>query len=388
MQDEVAMNFELTDEQIALRDMARKFAADVIAPNAREWDQANDIPDEVYRQLGELGMMGLTAPAALNGSELGHVEATIVIEEIARHCGGTALMLCAHNGLCIGHLLVTASDEQKQRYVPKLAAGEHIGAWGLTEPSCGSDAAALKTSAVADGNEWVINGQKMFITNGGKADVFVIIAVTDPEAQRGRNVSAFIVDAGTPGLIIGNKEDKMGVRASNTVPLTFEDMRVPKENLCGKLGEGFKDAMRVLNRGRAAIAALSVGLGRGALEEALAYSEQRQAFGKPLAAHQAIQFKLADMAVNVDAARLLTRKAAWLQDSGEDAKLEAAAAKLFASEMATQAALDAIQICGGYGYMKDMPVERYMRDAKLMEIGEGTSQIQRMVIARTVLAAD
>lgn len=379
------MNFELTEDQITLRDMARRFAAEVVAPNARAWDEASEIPDEIYRQLGELGMMGLTVPPELNGSGLNRVSASIVIEEIARHCGGTALMLAAHNGLALGHLMVSASDAQKQKYVPKLAAGEHIGAWGFTEPGCGSDAAAMESTAVRDGNEWVINGNKMFITNGGKAQVFVVLAVTDPNGRKGHNISAFIVEAGTPGLIIGKKEDKLGVRASNTVPLTFENMRVPHENLCGNLNEGYRDAMIVLERGRTTIAALSVGLGRGALEEALAYAQERHAFGKPIAQHQAIQFMLADMAVEVDAARLLVRRAAALQDAGKEARVEASAAKLFASEMATRAALNAIQICGGYGYMKDMPVERYMRDAKLMEIGEGTSQIQRMVIARAVL---
>ncbi|UCG16088.1 MAG: acyl-CoA dehydrogenase family protein [Phycisphaerales bacterium] len=382
------MNFELSDELVTLRDAVRKFAQEVIAPNARAWDRDGDIPDEVYGQLGELGLMGLAVPAELNGSGLSQLGSTVVIEEIARHCGATALMLCAHNGLCISHLLVAASDEQKRRYLPKLATGEHIGAWGLTETTCGSDAAALQTTAVADGNEWVINGNKMFITNGGKADLFVIMAVTDPGGERGRNISAFLVESGTKGLLVGNKEDKMGVRASNTVPLTFEDLRVPKGNLCGRLGEGYKDAMKVLNGGRASIAALSVGLGRGALEEALAYAQQRETFGKLLVEHQAVQFMLADMAVDVDAARLLVRRAATLRDAGESSRIEAAIAKLFASEMATRAALNAIQICGGYGYMKDMPVERYMRDAKLMEIGEGTSQIQRLVIARWLLDED
>jgi alkylation response protein AidB-like acyl-CoA dehydrogenase len=380
------MDFELTEDQLTLRDMARRFAGEVLAPNARAWDEASDIPDAIYRQLGELGMMGLTAPPELNGSGLNRVSASIVIEEIARHCGSTALMLCAHNGLGLGHILTAGSDEQKQKYVPKLATGEHIGAWGFTEPGCGSDAAAMESTAVRDGDAWVINGNKMFITNGGKAQVFVVMAVTDPAGKKGRNISAFIVEAGTPGLIVGKKEDKMGVRASNTVPLTFEDMRVPHANLCGNLNEGYRDALIVLERGRTAIAALSVGLGRGALEESLAYSQERHAFGKPLAHHQAIQFMLADMAVEIDAARLLVRRAASLQDAGQVARVEASVAKLFASEMATRAALNAIQICGGYGYMKDMPVERYMRDAKLMEIGEGTSQIQRLVIARAILA--
>ena len=382
------MNFDLSEEQAALRDVARKFAAEVIAPNARQWDRENNIPDEVYKQLGELGFMGLMIPAELNGSELGYVGATIVIEEIARHCGGTALMLSAHNGLCCGQLLLAGSDEQKKKFLTKLATGEHIGAWGLTEAKCGSDAAAMETSAVLDGDEWIINGNKMFITNGGKAQTFVILAVTDPKGRKGRNISAFIVEAGTNGLQIGAEEDKMGMRASNTVALTFEDMRVPKENLCGELGGGYIDALKVLERGRIGIGSLAVGLGRGSLEEALAYSQQREAFGTAICNHQSLQFMMADMATNVDAARLLVRKAATQQDAGKPCRIDASICKLFASEIATKAALDAIQILGGYGYIKEMPVERYMRDAKLLEIGEGTSQIQRIIIARELLEAD
>ncbi len=379
------MNFDLSEEQAALRDVARKFAAEVIAPHARQWDRESNIPAEVYKQLGELGFMGLMVPAELNGSELGYVGATIVIEEIARHCGGTALMLSAHNGLCCGHLMLAGSDEQKKKYLTKLATGEHIGAWGLTEAKCGSDAAAMETSAVLDGDEWVINGNKMFITNGGKAQTFVILAVTDPDGRKGRNISAFIVEAGSNGLQIGAEEDKMGMRASNTVALTFEDMRVPKENLCGELGGGYIDTLKVLERGRIGIGSLAVGLARGSLEEALAYSQQRESFGTLLCNDQALQFMMADMATNVDAARLLVRKAATQQDAGQPRRIDASICKLFASEIATKAALDAIQILGGYGYIKEMPVERYMRDAKLLEIGEGTSQIQRIIIARELL---
>lgn len=382
------MNFELSDEQVALRDVARKFAAEVIAPNARTWDRQSEIPQEVYKQLGELGFMGLMIPAELNGSELGYMSAAIVIEEIARHCGGTALMICAHNGLCCAHLMLAGSPEQKKKYLPKLATGEHLGAWCLTEAGCGSDASNMDTTAVLDSDEWVINGNKMFITNGGLAQIFVVIAITDPGGKKGRNISAFIVEAGTPGLECGPAEDKMGMRASNTVPLTFTDMRVPKANLCGQLGEGFIDTLKVLERGRIGIGSLAVGIGRGALEEALAYSQQRETFGEPICNHQTIQFMMADMATSSEAARLLVRKAACLRDAGKPSKLEASICKLFASEAATKAALDAIQIMGGYGYMKDMPVERYMRDAKLLEIGEGTSQIQRIIIARHLLEQD
>ncbi|MCP4250918.1 MAG: acyl-CoA dehydrogenase, partial [bacterium] len=271
--------------------------------------------------------------------------------------------------------------------VPALARGEMLGAWGLTEAGSGSDAAALNTTAVKDGNEWVINGDKMFITNGDTAGVFVIIARTDPEAHKTKGISAFIVERDTKGLIIGPKEDKLGMRASGTVPLTMEELRVPDENLCGRLNNGFADVLKVLERGRISIGALSVGLARGALEEATRYARERHQFGKPLSDHQAIQFMLADMAVGVDSARLLVRKAALLQDATGASNLESAMAKLFASEMATQACLDAIQIHGGYGYSKDMPVERYLRDAKLCEIGEGSSQVQRIIIARNTLEA-
>jgi alkylation response protein AidB-like acyl-CoA dehydrogenase len=382
------MNFDLSEDHIALREAARKFAGEVIAPNARTWDRENDLPDEVYRQLGELGFLGLMTPTEFNGSELGYLGSIIVIEEIARHCGGTALMLSAHNGLCCSHLLIGASEQQQKKYLPKLATGEHIGAWGLTEAKCGSDAAALETTAVLDGDAWVINGNKMFITNGGKADVFVITAVTDPEGEKGKNISAFIVEAGTTGLHIGAKEDKLGMRASDTVALTFEDLRVPKENLCGALGAGYRDSLMVLERGRITIGALAVGIARGAMEESVAYARQREAFGTAIGNHQAVQFMLADMAVHIDAARLLVRKAAALQDAGKTSKIEASIAKLFASEIATKAALDAVQILGGYGYIKEMPVERYLRDAKLLEIGEGTSQIQRIIIARDLLEGD
>ncbi|MCG3136196.1 MAG: Acyl-CoA dehydrogenase [Phycisphaerae bacterium] len=383
------MNFDLDPELVALREVARKFANEVIKPNARKWDEQSDIPPEVYRQLGELGFMGLLIPADLGGSELGYRGATTIIEETARHCGGTALMLCAHNGLCCGHIMIGGSDEQKRRYLPRLASGEWIGAWGLTEAKCGSDAVAMETMARLDGNEWVINGNKMFITNGGKADVFVIMAVTEPTGAVAKNrISAFIVERGTKGLIIGAKEDKLGVRASNTVALTFDEMRIPKENMCGEQGQGYKHALMVLERGRISIGALAVGLGRGAVEEALTYAQQRVTFGKPLIEHQAISFMLADMATRVEGARLMVRKAAWLQDTVGQSRLEACIAKLQASEIATQVGLDAIQILGGYGYIKEFPVERYMRDAKLMEIGEGSSQVQRMLIARSLLEAN
>jgi alkylation response protein AidB-like acyl-CoA dehydrogenase len=378
------MNFELPDEMVALREMARKFAAEEIGPFARAWDRDGSIPEETIAKMGALGFMGTMVPVELGGAELGYLGNSIVIEEIARQCGGTALMLAAHNGLCQGHIMLAANDEQKKRYVPVLARGEMLGSWCLTEPSCGSDAAALKTRAVLDGGDWVINGSKMFITNGDRAGVFVVMARTSDESKT-KGISAFIVERETKGLSVGAKEDKMGMRASDTVPLTFEDVRVPKENLCGELNLGFIDTLKVLERGRITIGSLSVGLARGALEESLSYARQREQFNKPLTEHQTLQMMMADMAMEIDAARLLVRKAALLQDAGEGTEMESAICKLFASEIATKACLNGIQICGGYGYTKDIPIERYMRDAKLCEIGEGSSQVQRMIISRRIL---
>ncbi len=380
-----AMDFELPEDLIMLRDMARKFAADRIGPNAREWDRTGLIPEAVVQELADLGFLGVLVPQELGGAGIGYLGMSVIIEELARQCGGTALLVAAHNGLCCGHLLVAANEAQRKKYLPPLATGRMLGSWCLTEPNSGSDAAALRTTAVLDGDTWVLNGSKVFVTNGYRAGVFVVHARTDPTAPKAKGISSFIVERDTPGLEIGPKEDKMGVRASDTVPLTLEDVRVPRANLCGELHKGFYDVLKVLERGRITIGALSVGLARGALEQSVKYSTEREQFGKPLSKHQAIQFKLADMAVQIDAARLLVRKAAILQDAGKSSNLESAMAKLYASEMATRVCLDAIQIHGGYGYLKDMPVERLMRDAKLCEIGEGSSEIQRMVIARTLL---
>lgn len=378
------MDFELSDDLKALQDMARRFAAEHIAPNARKWDRDADIPRDLVAKLAELGFLGIFIPTEYGGVGLGDLGASVIMEEIARHCGATALMLDAQNALCSAHLIRAANPEQKKKYLTKLAAGEYLGAWALSEPGCGSDAAALTTTATLEGDAWVLNGAKQWITNGHYAGVYVVMARTKPEGGA-KGISAFIVERGTPGLIIGPKEDKMGMRGSDTVGLTFEDCRIPKANLCGKLNEGFIDAMKVLERGRITIAAISVGLARGALEESLAYSKQRVCFGKPIFDHQSIQFMLADMAMEIDAGRLLTRKAGILSDAGRPSNIEASVAKLFTSEMATRACLSAIQIHGGNGYTKEVPVERYMRDAKLCEIGEGSSQIQRMVIARHLL---
>ncbi len=379
------MSFDLPDDLVALRDVVRDFAANEIRPHAREWDREQFIPDELTAKVAELGLLGIMVPEQYGGAGLGYLANSVIVEEIARQDGGVALFLAAHNGLCISHLLIGASDEQKTKYLPKLATGQHLGAWGLTEPGCGSDAAALKTRAVKDGDGWRISGHKMFITNGARAQIFVVMAITDPE-QGPNGISAFVVERGADGFTIGPKEDKLGVRSSDTVPLDFDDCYVGPEALVGELGQGYKNALAVLERGRVGIGAMSVGLARGALEEALAYAGQREAFGKPIAKQQAISFMLADMATEIEAARLLVRDAALSLDGGKSDPLKASIAKLFASEIATKAALNAIQIHGGYGYTKDFPVERYLRDAKLCEIGEGSSQIQRIVIARQLLA--
>lgn len=380
------MDFELSDDLLAVQSTARKFAEEVIAPNAREWDRNADIPREVVAQLAELGFLGIFTPDEYGGCGFGDMEAAIIMEEIARHCGATALFLDAHNALCSAHILIGGNDEQKKKYLPGLAKGDFVGSWALSEPGCGSDAAALQTTATEDGDSWVLNGTKHWITNGHYAEIFVVMAKTTPEGG-GKGISAFLVDRGTPGFHIGKKEDKLGMRASDTVGLTFEDCRIPKSALCGELNNGFRDAMRVLERGRITIAGIAVGLGRGALEESLNYSMERHSMGKPIFEHQSIQFILADMAMENEAARLLTYKAAMLADAGEPCNIEASIAKLFTSESAMRHCIDAIQVLGGNGYTKEFPVERYMRDTKLCEIGEGSSQIQRIILARHLLAS-
>jgi len=378
------VDYDLSDDLLALQDVARRFAADEIAPHAREWDRDANIPREVVKKLAELGFLGIFSPTEFGGCGLGDLGASVIMEEIARHCGGTALMLDAHNALCSAHIIRAANAEQKAKYLPRLARGDYLGAWCLSEPGCGSDAAALTTTAELKGDQWVLNGSKHWITNGHYAGVYVVMARTKPEGGA-RGISAFLVEQDTPGFIRAKKEDKFGMRASDTVGLTFDDCRIPKDAVCGTLHEGFIDAMKVLERGRITISAMSVGLARGAFEESLSYSKERQAFGKPIFEHQSIQFMLADMAMEINAGRLLVRKAALLSDAGKPSNIEASMAKLFTSEMATRACLNAIQIEGGNGYTKEFPVERYMRDAKLCEIGEGSSQVQRIIIARHML---
>ena len=381
------MEFGLPEEISALREVVRKFAAERIRPFARQWDREQALPDDVVAEMAQLGLLGILTPEEYGGSrnpEHGYLANAVMMEEVARQDGGAALLLAAHNGLCLSHLNLAASAEQMRKYLPKLAAGEWLGAWGLTEPGCGSDAAALETRAERDGDGWRLTGHKMFITNGTRAQVFVIMARTDP-AKGAKGISAFIVERGTAGFTVGPKEDKLGIRSSDTVPLDLDNVFVPGDALVGELNMGYIDALRVLERGRVGIGALSLGLARGALEESIAYANDRVAFGKPIAHLQAIQFMLADMATELEAARLLVHDAAQALDRGDDARQRASIAKLFASEMGTRAGLKAIQIHGGYGYTKDMPVERYMRDAKLCEIGEGSSEVQRILIARRLL---
>ncbi|MCA9243862.1 MAG: acyl-CoA dehydrogenase family protein [Phycisphaerales bacterium] len=379
------MDFDLPEDIVALRDVVRDFAEKEIRPHAREWDKQQSLPDSLLGRMAELGLLGVMIDTEYGGSGLGFLANSVIMEEIARQDGSVALTLAAHNGLCVAHMRQAANDEQKKRYFPKLASGEMIGSWGLTEPGSGSDAAAMSTRAVADGDGWRISGQKQFITNGSRAGVFVITAVTDPAAGP-KGISAFLVERGAKGFTVGAKEDKLGMRASDTVSLTFDETPVKKADLCGKLGQGYIDALKVLERGRVGIGALSVGLARGALEESIAYSKSREAFGKPIADLQAIQFMLADMATEIEAARLLVRDAAIVLDEGSNDRVKSSVCKLFASEIATKACLNAIQIHGGYGYTTEVPVERYMRDAKLCEIGEGSSQIQRVIIARELLS--
>lgn len=375
------MRFTLPEELTGFRDITRSFAAEKIAPYAREWDEKKWIPDEVIAEMGQIGLLGVTMPEEYGGAGQGMLGMTVVVEEIARWCGATALMVAAHSGLCSTHIRLAANETQKRQWLPKLATGEVVGAWCLSEPECGTDAEALTTRAEKTASGWVLNGRKFWITNGQRAGVFVVTARTKPE-RGARTISAFIVERDRPGLIIGEREDKMGMRASDTVPVNLENCEIPEENLCGELNEGYIDALRVLDRGRVTIGSLSVGLARGCLEEAVKYAAERQSFGVPLHSHQAIQFKLADMETQIEAARLLVRQAACTHDAGRPDKQLSSMAKLFASEMASRVGWESIQIHGGAGYTKDVCVERLVRDNKLCEIGEGSSEVQRMLIAR------
>jgi alkylation response protein AidB-like acyl-CoA dehydrogenase len=378
------MDFRLSEDQDLLRRSIREFAETEIRPHVREWDEAQHFPSEVMPALAGLGLLGIQIPDEYGGAGLSAVDYCICIEELARVDPGLALSVAAHNGLCAAHILMYGTEDQKRTFLVPLARGEKIGAWGLTESTSGSDAAGMRTSAVRAGACWVLNGSKTFTTHGRVGHVMVTMAVTD-RAAGAKGISAFIVEHGTPGMTPGKKEDKLGMRASDTSEVLFENCRIPADRLVGEEGQGFVNAMQVLDAGRIGIAALSVGLAQGAYEAALRYAQERKAFGKPISSFQAIQWKLADNATRIEGARLLTYRAAYLKDRGGRTTLESSMAKLYASEIAVKAADDCVQIHGGYGLVKDYPAEKFFRDVKLTTIGEGTSEIQRLVIARQLL---
>jgi butyryl-CoA dehydrogenase len=378
------MDFELTEEQRMFRRMVRDFGEKEIAPRAEEIDETDRFPDDLFRRMGELGILGLPFPEEYGGSGGEYTSMVIALEEIARVSGSMAITLDAHTSLCCEPIYLFGTEEQKRKYLVPLARGEKIGAFGLTEPQAGSDAGATRTLAVRDGDEWVINGQKNFITNGSIADVVVITAKTDPE-KGARGISSFIVEKGTPGFQPGRDEKKMGLKGSVTSELFFEDCRIPADNLVGKENEGFKQFLVTLDAGRVAISAMAVGLAQGAYERAVAYAQERVQFGQPIVKFQAVQWMIADTATEIEAARLLVQRAAWMRERGMRFTKEAAMAKLFATDMSERACRKAIQIHGGYGYMQEYEVERMYRDQRLCAIGEGTNEIQRLVIARQVL---
>ena len=379
------MDFRPTDDQQLLRRTVRDFAETEIRPHVREWDERQHFPIELVPKMAALGLMGIQFPEQYGGAGMSGIEYCICIEEIARVDPAIALSLAAHNGLCASHIALFGSESQQQRFLTPLARGEKIGAWGLTESTSGSDAAGMRTVAARAGACWVLNGSKTFTTHGRVGGIMVVMAATD-RAAASKGISAFIVERGTPGMTPGKKEDKLGMRASDTSEVIFEDCRIPADQLLGAEGQGFVDTMQVLDSGRIGIAALSVGLAQGAYEAALAYARERKAFGKTISSFQAIQFKLADAATRIEAARLLTYRAAFLKEQRQRTTMESAMAKLYASEIAVRVAEDCVQIHGGYGFVKDYPAEKYFRDVKLMTIGEGTSEIQRLVIARRLLS--
>jgi len=378
------MEFDYTPEQIHLRKAVREFAEAEIAPHVLEWDEEQIFPLDAIKKAGQLGFLGAIFPEDLGGAGLGYVDYAIIIEELSRVDPSVGLIVAAHNSLCTNHIFIAGSDEQRQKYIPKLATGEWIGSWSLTETESGSDAAGTRTKAVKDGACWVLNGSKIFTTNAQYADVCVAMAVTDRGASQ-HGISAFILEKGVPGFRVGKKENKLGMRASATGELVFTDCRVPESQLLGKRGEGFIDSLRILDGGRISIAALSVGTAQGAYEAALKYSKQRKQFGRFISEFQTIQNKLADMATEIDAARLLTYRSGWMKDQGHRVTKESSMAKLFSSEVAVRVTNEAVQIHGGNGFIKDYPVEKFYRDVKLCTIGEGTSEIQRLVIARQLL---
>ena len=378
------MNFEFTETQKMIAESISDFAKLHMTPNIMEWDEAQTFPVDLFKKIGEMGFMGCLVPEQYGGSGLTYHEYITVIEEFSKVDPSIGLSVAAHNSLCTGHILQHASEEQKAKYLPKLATGEWIGAWGLTEHNTGSDAGGMSTTAVLDGEEYVLNGAKNFITHAISGDVAVVIARTGEKGDS-HGMTAFIVEKGTPGFSSGKKENKLGMRASETAELVFDNCRVPKENVIGKVGEGFIQSMKVLDGGRISIAALSLGIAKGAYEAALKYSKERVQFGKPISAFQGISFKLADMATEIEASELLTHKAAAKKELGERMTTIGAMAKMYASETCVKVATEAIQIHGGYGYTKDFPVEKFFRDSKLCTIGEGTTEIQKLVISRNLL---
>jgi alkylation response protein AidB-like acyl-CoA dehydrogenase len=381
------MDFRLTDEQMQIKQMVKDFAESEIKPHLMEWDEAQKFPLDVVKKLGQLGMLGAIFPEEYGGAGLSYVDYVNIIEELGVVDSGVGLTVAAHNSLGTGHIYVAGNDQQKKKWLPKLTSGEWIGAWGLTEPGSGSDAAGMRTSAVKDGNDWVLNGTKNFITNASYANIAVVITVSD-RSETKRGYTAFAIEMDRKGIRPGKKENKLGMRTSDTAELVMEDCRVPSSNVLGNVGEGFVDALRVLDGGRISIGALAVGIARGAYESARDYAKQRTAFGRPIADFQAIQFMLADMATEIDAARMLCYRAATIKDAGQRVTQDSAMAKLYASEVAVRCTEKGVQIFGGYGFIKDFPAEKYYRDVKLCTIGEGTSEIQRMVIARQILSND
>ena len=378
------MNFEVSELTGQVAATARDFANQYIRPRVMEWDESQQFPLEIFKQLGELGLMGVLVPEEYGGAGLTYYEYNAVIQEISKVCGSIGLSVAAHNSLCTGHIMLFGTEEQKRKYLPKLATAEFLGAWGLTEPNTGSDAGNMKTTAVRDGESWILNGTKNWITHGISGDVAVVIARTG-EPRTSGNCTAFIVERGMPGFAGGKKENKLGMRASETAEMIFDNCRISDAQRMGEVGDGFRQAMKVLDGGRISIAALSIGIARGAYEAALQYSKERHQFDKPISSFQAISFKLADMATEIEAAELLTQQACDLKIRGEKMTKQAAMAKYYASEVAVKVSTEAVQIFGGYGYTKDFPVEKFYRDSKLCTIGEGTSEVQKMVIAREVL---
>ncbi len=378
------MNVETIENVSIIRESVRDFVSQRIRPHVMDWDESQYFPVDVMREMGKLGFLGVLVPVEYQGAGLGYQEYVTVIEEISKVCGSIGLSVAAHNSLCSGHIMLFGNEEQKHNYLSRLATGEAIGAWGLTEPTTGSDAMRMKCTAVEDGDHYVLNGTKSWITHGKSGDIAVVIARTG-ELLDSRGMTAFVVERGTPGFTAGKKENKLGMRASETAEMIFEDCRIPKSQVLGAVGDGFIQAMKVLDGGRISIAALSLGIAKGAYETSVNYALEREQFGKPIAQFQGISFKLADMATEIQAAELLTRRAADLKNRGEEVTKESAMAKLFASELAVKCGNEAVQIHGGYGYTKEFPVEKFYRDAKLCTSGEGTSEIQKIVIARQIM---